>query len=150
VQIPSVLTMNGWWRDIDTLTHESIDTRNLEAKSISAGAQYVTSDSEIYCGKVKMCKFSSGNWFFSTKFVQLAVAGKWHNAIVHLQNRVINWTWLRLSISDWSIIMIGPGGLLFLHICSSSFIGGVAKKTAKLRHLILLSRVTYWALMEML
>ncbi len=40
-------------------------------------------------------------------------------------------------------------------ICSSSysFIGGVAqkrKKPAKLRHLILLSRVTYWALVEML
>ncbi len=37
-------------------------------------------------------------------------------------------------------------------ICSSSFIGGVTKKKkkAKLRHLILLSRVTYWALVEML
>jgi hypothetical protein len=36
------------------------------------------------------------------------------------------------------------------HICYS-FIGGVAKtKTAKLRHLILLSRVTYWPPLEML
>jgi hypothetical protein len=34
---------------------------------------------------------------------------------------------------------------------SFSFIGGIAKKkTAKLRHLILLSRVTYWAPLEML
>jgi hypothetical protein len=57
------------------LTHESIDTRNLEAKSISSGAQYATSDSKLYCGKVKMCQFSPGKWFFCTKFVQLAVAG---------------------------------------------------------------------------
>ncbi len=41
---------------------------------------------------------------------------------------------MRLSISDWSIIMIGPGGLLLVvptyEICSSSyrFTGGVAKK----------------------
>jgi hypothetical protein len=27
---------------------------------------------------------------------------------------VINWTWLRLRISDWLIIMIGPGGLLLV------------------------------------
>jgi hypothetical protein len=38
-------------------------------------------------------------------------------------------------------------------ICSSGFsllVGLPPKKTAKLRHLILLSRVTYWALLEML
>jgi hypothetical protein len=27
---------------------------------------------------------------------------------------VINWTWLRRSISDWSIVLIGPGGLLLV------------------------------------
>jgi hypothetical protein len=48
--------------------------------SISTGAQYVTPHSKIYCEKVKMCRFSSGNWFFCTKFVQLAVAGKTHNS----------------------------------------------------------------------
>jgi len=36
-------------------------------KSISNGAQYVTPDSKIYCIKVKMCRFSSGNWFSCTK-----------------------------------------------------------------------------------
>ncbi len=36
----------------------------LGSKSISNGAQYVTSDNKIYCKKVKMCRFSSGNWFF--------------------------------------------------------------------------------------
>jgi len=38
--------------------------------------------------KVKMCRFSSGNWFFCTKFVQLAVAGKRRDTVVHLQRRV--------------------------------------------------------------
>jgi hypothetical protein len=36
----------------------------------------VTPDSEIYCEKVKMCRFSCQEiGFFRTKFVQLAVAG---------------------------------------------------------------------------
>jgi hypothetical protein len=51
--------------------------------------------------------------------------------------------------------VIGPGGFAIgsphIYICSNSFIGAVAKrKTAKLRHLILLSRVTYSAQMEIL
>jgi len=41
-------------------------------KSISTGAQYMTPDSKIYRKKSKMCRFSSGNWFFCTKFVLLA------------------------------------------------------------------------------
>jgi hypothetical protein len=44
--------------------------------SISTGAHYVTPDSKIYCEKVKICQFSSGKWFFCTKFVHLAVASK--------------------------------------------------------------------------
>ncbi len=52
--------------------------------------------------------------------------------------------------------MIGPGGLLLaaphVHVYGSSFsfIGGVAKKEAKLKIFILLSKVTYWARLEML
>jgi hypothetical protein len=51
--------------------------------------------------------------------------------------------------------MIGPSGLLLVvpHVYAVpvSFIGRVAKKRkAKLRHLILLSRVTYIALVQML
>jgi hypothetical protein len=61
-----------------------------ESYSISMGAQYVTPDSKIYFEIVKMCRFSSGNWFFCTKFVQLAVAGKWHNT--PSKQSVINWT----------------------------------------------------------
>ncbi len=57
-------------------------------KSVSTGgAQYVTADSKIYCEKVKMCRFSSGNWFFCTKFVQ---AGKSRNTVVRLQKRECN------------------------------------------------------------
>jgi hypothetical protein len=62
--------------------------RNIACKSMSTGAQYVTPDNEIYCKKVKMCRFSSGNWFFSTKFVQLTVAVKVCNTVVRLQKRV--------------------------------------------------------------
>jgi hypothetical protein len=45
----------------------------------------------------------------------LGVAGERHNRAVHLQKKsVINVIWLLLSVSDWSIIIIGPGGLLLL------------------------------------
>ncbi len=58
-------------------------------RCISNDAQYVTPDSTIYSEKVKMCQFSWGNWFFCTKLVQLAAAGKRHNnTVVHLQKRV--------------------------------------------------------------
>jgi hypothetical protein len=49
--------------------------------------------------------------------------------------------------------MIGPGGLLLVvpHVYAISvLLVGLPKKTAKLRQLILLSRVTYWAPLEML
>jgi hypothetical protein len=59
-----------------------------QPKSISTGAQYVTPDSKIHCEKVIMCRLSSGNWFLCTKFVQLAVAGKRRNKVVHLQKKV--------------------------------------------------------------
>ncbi len=110
----------------------------------------MTPDSKIYCEKDKMCRFSSGNWFFCTKFVQLAVAGKRRNTVVHLLKKSVkNWSWLRLSISDWSIIMIGPGGLLivvptYMLVQLQIYLWGCQKRTVKLRHLILLSRVTYW------
>ncbi len=80
-----------------------------------------------------------------------------HRCVVSsLREEPINWTWLWLSISDWSIIMIGPGGLLLVVSMYMQFQlqfywwGCQKKKTAKLRHLILLSRVTYWAVVEML
>jgi hypothetical protein len=74
---------------------------------------------------------------------------------MHLQKRVINWTSLQLSISNWLIIMIGPGGLLIVVPMHMQFRlqfywWGCQKIEAKLRHLILLSRVTYWAPVDML
>jgi hypothetical protein len=78
------------------------------------------------------------------------------NTVVHLQKKsVINWTWLRLSISHWSIVMIDAGGLLlvvptYMQFQSQFYWWGCQNKTAKLRHLILLSRLTYWAPVEML
>jgi hypothetical protein len=57
-------------------------------KSISTSAEYVTPDSKIYREKVQMCWFISGNCFFCTQFVQLAMAGAWRNTVVHLQKRV--------------------------------------------------------------
>jgi hypothetical protein len=45
-------------------------------------------------------------------FAQFAEVGKRHSKAVHpLQKSVINMIWLLLSVSDWPIIMIGPGGL---------------------------------------
>ncbi len=60
---------------------------------------------------------------------------------------VINRTRLRLSIFDWSIIMIGPGGLLlvvptYMQFELQFYWWGCQKEKPKLRHLILLSRVT--------
>jgi hypothetical protein len=39
-------------------------SRNDHTKSISTGAQYVTPNNKIYCEKVEMSWYSSGNWFF--------------------------------------------------------------------------------------
>ncbi len=55
--------------------------------------------------------------------------------------------WL-VDHNDWSTwFCIGS----LPRICSFSFIGGIAKKkTATLKHLILLSRIRFWALLDML
>ncbi len=53
---------------------------------------------------------------------------------------VINWTWLWLNISDWSMWFAISSSLVY---SSYSLIGGVAqRKTAKLRHFILLSKMS--------
>ncbi len=60
----------------------------MKYKSISTGVQYVTRDTKIYCEKVKMCQFSSRNWFFLHQICILAAAGKGRNTVVHLQKGV--------------------------------------------------------------
>jgi len=101
----------------------------------------VTPDSKIYCEKVKLCRFSSGNW--SPNSCGLPCLVKVATQLCTSKKSVINWTWLRLSISDWSIIIIGPGGLLlvvptYMQFQLQFYRWGCQKKnTAKLRHLIL-------------
>jgi hypothetical protein len=57
-----------------------------------------------------------------------------------------------LSVSDWFIMMIGPGGLLSPVCCPSlSFISGVAKEyITKLGCEKYFPRITYCAPLEML
>jgi len=131
----------------------------LPKKRNGGGVTNMTPDSKIYCEKVKMCRFSSARFFY-TKIVQLAVAGERRsNIVVHLQRRVYeigpdcDSVFSLVDHDDCSrwFAINSP----YVYKCSSgySFIGGVAKKKkpAKLRHLILLSRVTYLATMvEML
>ncbi len=83
-------TSNYWCKQLvdDQIINYLEASIQTTSQIISTGAQYVTPDSKIYCEKVKMYRFSSGNWFFSTKFVQLAVAGKRRNTALHLQKRV--------------------------------------------------------------
>ncbi len=78
-----------WWNSLPLADGQHTQgDQPCRCKSISKGAQYVTPERKIYCEKVKMCRFSSGNWFFCTKFVQLAMPGKRHNRVVHLPKRV--------------------------------------------------------------
>jgi hypothetical protein len=91
------------------------------SKSISTRARYVTPDSKIYCEKVRLFQFSSGNWFFSAP--DSCTLPRQVNGATQLctskKKSVINWTWLRLSIfslvdhSDWSRWFVTS-------ICSSS------------------------------
>jgi len=92
-----------------------------------------------------MCCFSSGNWFFYTKFVHLAVAGKrlvkGTTQLCTSKKECNKLDLTGLSISNWSITMIGSGGLLLVVPTNMQFPlqfywWGCQKKTAKLRDLI--------------
>jgi hypothetical protein len=127
----------------------------LGSKSISNGAQYVTSDNKIYCKNVKMCRFSSGNWFFCTKIVQLPMAGNGRNTFVRLKKRVYKldlivaqYFWL-VDHNDWSRWFAISSCHIYV-VPITVLLMGLRKIKAKLRHLILLSRVTYWEPVEML
>jgi hypothetical protein len=99
-------------------------------------------EKSIYVG------LSQENGFSPTRLALFAEAGKkrsskalhllkkrvinliWLLFPILLKKRVINMIWLLFPILNWTIIMIGPGGLLlvvptYLH---SSFMGGVVKK----------------------
>ncbi len=84
--------------------------------------------------------------------MHVAVAGKRLSSDVHAKKSVI---YMPLSVSDWPIIMIGPGGLLLVvprPICcpSFSFIGGIAKEyITKLGCENYFRSITYRAPLEM-
>jgi hypothetical protein len=61
-----------------------------------------------------MCRFSSGNWFFCTKFVQLAMASKRRNTVVNLQKEFDKLDLTAAQYFSLVIIMIGPDGLLLV------------------------------------
>jgi hypothetical protein len=93
-----------------------------------------------------MCRFSSRNGFSAPNACNLPWLVKGTTQVCTSKkecNKLDQYFWL-VDHNDWSrwFPISSP------HICgvpNHSFIGGVAKKKAKLRVLILLSRVTYWA-----
>jgi len=63
----------------------------------------------IRCRKVKTCRFSSGTWLC---YNLLRLVKRPSNAMQLVEEKsVINMIRLLLPVSDWSNIMIGPGGL---------------------------------------
>ncbi len=144
---------------------------NAFAKSIiSSGAEYVICTVKLDEKKFKTCQFDSGKSFWlsiSTHSVR-TVAAKRHSkrcCTCREECNKYDLNWLLLSVSNWLIIMIGPGDLLLLgsssssprhpHSCCPSFsflLGGVAKKSKQLqlgceKHVC---RVAYWTPLEML
>jgi hypothetical protein len=57
----------------------------------------------------KIGQFRSGNWFLAQPKSTLSCAVK-----TPAEKSVINMILLLISVSDWPIIMIGPGGLLLV------------------------------------
>jgi hypothetical protein len=97
-----------------------------------------------------------GNWFFTPNSCSLLwlVEGATQLCTSKSERNKLNLTtdqyFLLVDRNDWSswFAISSPP---CIWSSSFSFIGAVPKqKTAKLRHLILLSRVTYWAPLEML
>jgi hypothetical protein len=114
-------------------------------------AQYATPDSKIYCKKVKTCRFSSWNLFFCTKFVQLPWlikgATQFKKDCNKLDLTAAQYFWL-VDHNDWSrwFAISSPR----IYAVTVVLVRLPKKNTPKLRHLILLSRVTYWAPVDML
>ncbi len=71
----------------NTQAHFIVGKIVCDSKNISNGAQYLILNNKIYCEKIKLCWFSSRNWFFCTKFIQPAKVGKRHNIVVYLPKR---------------------------------------------------------------
>jgi len=98
----------------------------------------------------KYAGLAQENSFGSPQSHSLRWLVKSRSNAVHLQKKsVINTIWLVLSISDWLIIMTGPGGLLLVvpHVVVSVSWAGLqeSEKKTKLGCEKYFCRVTYWA-----
>ncbi len=89
-----------------------------------------------------MCQFSSGNWFFCTKCVQLAVACTSKKEYNKLDLTTAQYFGL-VDHNDWSRWFAISSPQIYVVPVTVLLVGLPKKRTAKLRHLILLSRVTY-------
>jgi hypothetical protein len=95
-----------------------------------------------------MYQFSSGNLFFFIKFVQLAVAGKGATQLCTSKKECNK---LDLTAAQYFSLVNQNDWSRWFAISSSHvyavpvtvLLVGLPKKTAKLRHLILLSKVTH-------
>jgi hypothetical protein len=104
---------------------------------------------------VKICRFGSAKWFFCIKIVQLGMAGKRRNTMVHLQKRCNIWDliaaqyFLLIDHNDW-FRWFAISSPRVSAIPVTVLLEGLQRKTAKIRHFIFLSRVTYGAPVWML
>ncbi len=95
--------------------------------------------------KSKTRWFNSGNCFFGTTFVQLAVAVKRCTSKKEcnkLDLTAPQFFWL-VDHNDWSR-WFAIGSSYVYAVPATVLLVGLAKIKVKLRHLILLSRVIYW------
>jgi hypothetical protein len=134
-----------------TYVHRCVILRNKPCyKSISTGAQHVTPDSKIHCKNVKICWFSSGNWFLCTLPWLLKGATQWCTSKKECNKLDLSapqFFWL-VDHNDWSRwLLVVP---IYMQFYFQFYWWGWQIKTVKLRYLFLLSRVTYRALVEML
>ncbi len=117
--LPIFLTQKNWNKNplqqtlVKKYNKIEIGYLKLIFKCISSGAKYVIVHNKIGWRNVKTCLFGSAKRFWLSMIAQFAVASKWQRC-APAEKRVINMTWLLLSVSDWPIIMIRPGGLLLV------------------------------------
>jgi hypothetical protein len=86
----------------------------LERMSLSRNAHRVILHSKIGWRKLKTCWFGSRKRFWLCIIAQCVWRLGKGTEQSQKKNSVIRRIWLLVTVSDWSIIMIGPGGLLLV------------------------------------
>jgi hypothetical protein len=84
------------------------------SESISSSAQHVTLQIKLYEEKSKHASLAQQNGLGPAFLHSLLRLVKCRAKPNTCQRRVINMIRLLLPVSDWPIIMIGPGGLLLV------------------------------------